>query len=70
MTPLVFTLITFAAAIVAGAVGSLLGLGGGIIVIPVLTLLFGVDIHIATGASIVSVIATSSAPPPPTSKST
>jgi len=41
-------------------VGSLAGLGGGIIVVPALTLLFGVDIHYATGAAIISVIATSS----------
>jgi uncharacterized membrane protein YfcA len=45
---------------VAGVAGSILGLGGGIIVIPVLTLLLGVDIRYAIGASIVSVIATSS----------
>lgn len=44
----------------AGIVGSVLGLGGGIIVTPALTLLFGVDINHAIGASIISVIATSS----------
>jgi uncharacterized membrane protein YfcA len=44
----------------AGFLGSLTGLGGGVIVIPALTLLFGVDIHYAIGASLVSVIATSS----------
>lgn len=47
-------------AVFAGFIGSLLGLGGGIIVTPVLTLLFGIDIRYAIGASIVSVIATSS----------
>lgn len=47
-------------AIVAGFLGSLLGLGGGIIVTPALTLLFGIDIKYAIGASIISVIATSS----------
>lgn len=47
-------------AIFAGFLGSLLGLGGGIIVTPALTLLFGIDIRYAIGASIVSVIATSS----------
>lgn len=36
------------------------GLGGGVVLIPMLTLLFGVDIHYAIGASLVSVIATSS----------
>ncbi len=60
MSPLSFTLLVFAASIVAGFCGSLLGLGGGIIVIPVLTLLFHINIRYAIGASIVSVIATSS----------
>lgn len=46
--------------ILAGVVGSVLGLGGGIIVTPALTLLFGVSIEHAIGASIISVIATSS----------
>ncbi|MBL0697231.1 sulfite exporter TauE/SafE family protein [Comamonas sp. JC664] len=44
----------------AGLLGSLLGIGGGLILIPVLTLLLKVDIQYAVGASIVSVIATSS----------
>lgn len=60
MTPLGFMVITFVSAIAAGVLGSLLGLGGGIIVTPVLTLLLGVDIKYAIGASILSVIATSS----------
>jgi uncharacterized membrane protein YfcA len=60
MTPIAFTLITFAIAVGAGVLGSLLGLGGGIIVIPALTLMLHVDIRYAIGASIVSVIATSS----------
>ncbi|SHJ24855.1 sulfite exporter TauE/SafE family protein [Propionispora hippei] len=46
--------------IFAGMLGAVLGLGGGIIVTPVLTLLFGIDIQIAIGASLISVIATSS----------
>ncbi|GBG58483.1 UPF0721 transmembrane protein [Sporomusaceae bacterium FL31] len=46
--------------IFAGGLGSILGLGGGIIVTPALTLLFGVDIQHAIGASLISVIATSS----------
>lgn len=46
--------------VVAGLVGSLVGVGGGILVVPALTLLFGVPIDFAIGASIVSVIATSS----------
>ena len=60
MTPLEFTLLTFGISIVAGVLGSLLGLGGGIIVVPALTLLLKIDIRYAIGASIVSVIATSS----------
>lgn len=50
----------FVVALVSGVLGALLGLGGGIIVVPALTVLFGIDIHYAIGASIVSVIATSS----------
>lgn len=49
-----------AISIAAGIFGSILGLGGGIIITPALTLLFGIDIKYAIGASIVSVIATSS----------
>jgi uncharacterized membrane protein YfcA len=60
MTPVLFVAIITAISFVAGFVGSLLGLGGGIIVIPALTLLLHVDIRLAIGASIVSVIATSS----------
>lgn len=60
MTPLVFTIIVFATAVGAGLVGALLGLGGGIIIVPVLTLTLGIDIRFAIGASIVAVIATSS----------
>lgn len=44
----------------AGMLGALTGLGGGMIIVPMLTLLFGVDIRYAIGASLVSVIATSS----------
>jgi uncharacterized membrane protein YfcA len=46
--------------VIAGIVGSVLGLGGGTVVTPALTLMFGVDIRHAIGASIISVIATSS----------
>ena len=60
MTLLQFDLLIFVISGVAGVFGSLLGLGGGIIVIPVLTLLFKINIRYAIGASIVSVIATSS----------
>lgn len=44
----------------AGLLGALTGLGGGIVVVPMLTLLFGVDMRYAIGAALVSVIATSS----------
>ena len=60
MTLLLFDLSVLSISAVAGVLGSLLGLGGGIIIIPVLTLLFHIDIRYAIGASIVSVIATSS----------
>src|SRR4051794_8397243 len=60
MTPLLLISSVFAIALLAGFAGSLLGLGGGIIVVPALTLLLGVDIRLAIGASIISVIATSS----------
>ena len=60
MSLLAFSLVLFAICVLAGFLGSLLGLGGGIIVVPTLTLLFHVDIRLAIGASIISVIATSS----------
>jgi hypothetical protein len=60
MTSAEFTPIVFGASLLAGFVGSLTGLGGGVIVTPVLTLFLGVDLHYAIGASLVSVIATSS----------
>jgi len=60
MTPLVFLAALFATSVMAGATGAILGLGGGILLIPILTLFYGVDLRYAMGASIVSVIATSS----------
>ncbi|HUJ14496.1 MAG TPA: sulfite exporter TauE/SafE family protein [Thermoanaerobaculia bacterium] len=60
MTPLLFVITVGVISIAAGFLGSLLGLGGGMIVVPALTLLLHVDIRLAIGASIVSVIATSS----------
>ncbi len=50
----------FIGSLLAGFLGSLTGLGGGVVVVPLLTLAFGVDIRYAIGASLVSVIATSS----------
>ena len=55
-----FSLVLFAAAIGAGLLGALVGIGGGILIVPLLTIAFGFDIRVAIGASIVSVIATSS----------
>lgn len=60
MTPLWFVVLVALMSFVAGTLGSLLGLGGGMIVVPALTLLLGIDIRLAIGASIISVIATSS----------
>lgn len=56
----VFTLILLAGAALAGLIGSLTGLGGGVVVIPLLTLGFGVDMRYAIGAALVTSIATSS----------
>ncbi len=53
-------LILFFGAVAAGLLGSLTGLGGGVVIIPLLTLGFGVPMHYAIGASLVSVIGTSS----------
>jgi len=50
----------FVISILAGILGALAGVGGGLIIVPALTIIFGVEIHLAIGASIVSVIATSS----------
>jgi uncharacterized protein len=55
-----FTLLVGMTAFLAGLIGSLTGLGGGVVLVPVLTLFFKVDIRYAIGASLVSVIATSS----------
>jgi uncharacterized membrane protein YfcA len=54
------TLALAAGSVVAGFLGALTGLGGGVVIVPLLVLAFGVDIHYAIGASLVSVIATSS----------
>lgn len=55
-----FTAILGIGSLVAGFLGALTGLGGGVVIVPLLTLALGVDIHYAIGASLVSVIATSS----------
>ena len=55
-----FSALVFAGSLGAGFLGSLTGLGGGSIIVPRLTLVFGVDMRYAMGASLISVIATSS----------
>jgi uncharacterized protein len=55
-----FSALVATSAFAAGFLGALTGLGGGVVLVPLLALLFGVDIHYAMGASLVSVIATSS----------
>ncbi len=61
MTIVELSLVLFGVSILAGVLGSLLGLGGGFVVVPVLTLVFHLDIRLAIGTSIVAVAATSSA---------
>jgi uncharacterized membrane protein YfcA len=60
MTVLAFTLYLFTGSTLAGLVGALTGLGGGVVLVPMLVLLFHVNLHYAVGASLISVIATSS----------
>lgn len=60
MNVLVFTLLLWLGAVLAGFLGALTGLGGGVVIVPLLALAFGIDIHYAIGASLISVIATSS----------
>jgi hypothetical protein len=60
MPLLTFTSLVFAGSFLAGLLGALTGLGGGVVLIPLLTLVFHVDLRYAIGASLVSVIATSS----------
>ena len=60
MPLLLFTSLVFTGSLAAGLLGALTGLGGGVVLVPLLTLGFHVDIRYAIGASLVSVIATSS----------
>ncbi|OOQ58024.1 sulfite exporter TauE/SafE family protein [Mucilaginibacter pedocola] len=60
MSVILFTLIILIGSYAAGLLGSLTGLGGGVVIIPLLTLILNVDIHYAIGAALISVIATSS----------
>ena len=60
MNVIEFTFLVWTGALVAGFLGALTGLGGGVVLVPLLTLFFKVDLRYAIGASLVSVIATSS----------
>lgn len=52
MSIIVFTILLLLGAYCAGLLGSLTGLGGGVIVIPLLTLVFGIDFHYVIGAAL------------------
>jgi uncharacterized membrane protein YfcA len=58
--PKIFELTLLVISFVAGTLGAILGIGGGVIIVPALAIGFGINIRYAVGASIVSVIATSS----------
>jgi uncharacterized protein len=60
MGSLEFTALIFAGSLLAGFLGALTGLGGSFVIVPLLAVIFHVDIHYAIGAALVSVIATSS----------
>ncbi|HEY4906028.1 MAG TPA: sulfite exporter TauE/SafE family protein [Candidatus Acidoferrum sp.] len=60
MNTLEFTAIVWVGSLLAGFLGALTGLGGGVVIVPLLTLVFHVDLKYAIGAALVSVIATSS----------
>jgi uncharacterized protein len=55
-----FTAVVGLGSLLAGFLGALTGLGGGVVIVPLLALIFHIDIHYAIGAALVSVIATSS----------
>ena len=59
--PVLFDLIIIAVSIVSGCFGAMLGLGGGVILIPVLVSVLGVDVKSAIAASLVAVVTTSGA---------
>lgn len=60
MNILELTLAIAAGSVLAGFLGALTGLGGGVVIVPMLSLVFGMDLRYAVGASLISVIATSS----------
>ena len=60
MSSPLFLLLLFVTSVFTGALGAMLGLGGGTLLVPILTVFFGINLHYAMGASLISVIATSS----------
>jgi uncharacterized membrane protein YfcA len=60
MNTIEFTALIGIGSLLAGFLGALTGLGGGVVIVPMLTLMFHVDLKYAIGAALVSVIATSS----------
>ncbi|MCL9759672.1 sulfite exporter TauE/SafE family protein [Frankia sp. AiPa1] len=64
MSPLAEITVITAVCVASGALGSLLGLGGGTFIVPILTLAFGLDVRLAIGASLISVVAGSAAASP------
>ncbi|WP_248825764.1 sulfite exporter TauE/SafE family protein [Frankia umida] len=64
MSPLAEIAVITAVCVASGALGSLLGLGGGTFIVPILTLAFGLDVRLAIGASVISVVAGSAAASP------
>jgi uncharacterized membrane protein YfcA len=60
LSPWLFVTTIMLTSTVAGFAGAILGLGGGIVLVPILTMFYGVDLRAAMGASVVSVIVTSS----------
>lgn len=60
MNTVEFTAVVWVGSLLAGFLGALTGLGGGVVIVPLLTLVFHVDLKYAIGAALVSVIATSS----------
>ncbi|CAO5237480.1 sulfite exporter TauE/SafE family protein [Frankia sp. AgKG'84/4] len=64
MSPLVEIVVIALVCVASGALGSLLGLGGGTFIVPILTLAFGLDVRLAIGASVISVVAGSAAASP------
>ncbi|GAB4223202.1 MAG: sulfite exporter TauE/SafE family protein [Francisella sp.] len=58
---ILYELIIFIISLLGGGIGSIIGLGGGLVITPLLTVILGVPIHYAIGASLVAIICTSTA---------